>query len=65
MRSASGCGSGLSSSCAPNYLGVEGGYPLLFGDVCVGGVGVSGIDKDDEPVAKAGAEGFGKPKLKT
>jgi len=25
---------------------------------------VSGIGRDDEPVAKAGAEGFGKPKLK-
>jgi len=50
---------------SPNYLGVEGGHPLLFGDICVGGIGVSGIDKDDEPVAKAGAEGFGKPKLKT
>jgi uncharacterized protein GlcG (DUF336 family) len=49
---------------SPNYLGVEGGYPLLFEDVCVGGIGVSGIDKDDEPVAKAGADGFGKPKLK-
>ena len=49
---------------SPNYLGVEGGHPLLFEDVCVGGIGVSGIDKDDEPVAKAGAEGFGKPKLK-
>jgi glc operon protein GlcG len=49
---------------SPNYLGVEGGHPLLFEDVCVGGIGVSGIDKDDEPVAKAGADGFGKPKLK-
>ena len=50
---------------APNYLGVEGGHPLMFGEGCVGGVGVSGIGHDDEPVAKAGAEGFGKPKLKT
>jgi uncharacterized protein GlcG (DUF336 family) len=50
---------------SPNYLGVEGGHPLLFEDDCVGGVGVSGIGHDDEPVAKAGAEGFGKPKLKT
>ena len=27
---------------------------------CLGGVGVSGIDHDDEPVAQAGAETFGK-----
>jgi glc operon protein GlcG len=49
---------------SPNYLGVEGGHPLLFGELCVGGIGVSGIDHDDETVAKAGADGFGKPKLK-
>jgi glc operon protein GlcG len=40
---------------SPNYLGVEGGIPLLFEGECIGGVGVSGIDHDDEPVAEAGA----------
>jgi glc operon protein GlcG len=44
----------------PNCLGVEGGVPVVFQDECLGGVGVSGIDYDDESVAKAGAEAFGK-----
>jgi len=42
----------------PNCLGVPGGIPVIFEDECIGGVGVSGIDHDDEPVAKAGAEAF-------
>ena len=49
---------------APNYLGVEGGIPLIFENECVGGVGVSGIDRDDETIAKAGAAGFAPPKSK-
>jgi uncharacterized protein GlcG (DUF336 family) len=49
---------------APNYLGVDGGIPIMFGDDCVGGIGVSGIGHDDEPVAKAGAAGFVVPKAK-
>jgi uncharacterized protein GlcG (DUF336 family) len=49
-----------ASAMAPNYLGVEGGIPILFEDECLGGVGVSGIDHDDEPVAEAGAAAFGK-----
>jgi glc operon protein GlcG len=44
----------------PNCLGVEGGVPVLYEGECLGGVGVSGIDHDDEKVAKAGAEAFGK-----
>lgn len=44
----------------PNCLGVEGGIPILYEGECLGGIGVSGIDHDDEPVAKAGAEMFGK-----
>jgi glc operon protein GlcG len=42
----------------PNCLGVEGGIPVLHEGHCIGGVGVSGIDHDDEPVAIAGAEAF-------
>src|SRR5215813_13454879 len=49
---------------SPNYLGVEGGIPILFGDACLGGIGVSGIDHDDEPVAKAGAAVFAPEKWK-
>lgn len=43
----------------PNCLGVEGGVPLIHDDECVGAVGVSGVDYDDEPVALAGAKAFG------
>lgn len=43
----------------PNCLGVEGGIPILHEKECLGGVGVSGIDHDDEPVAEAGAKAFG------
>ena len=39
----------------PNQIGVRGGVPLFFKGECVGGVGVSGIGNQDEPVAKAGA----------
>lgn len=42
----------------PNCIAVEGGMPILFEDECLGGVGVSGIDHDDENVAKAGAAAF-------
>jgi glc operon protein GlcG len=44
----------------PNCLGVEGGIPILHEKECIGAIGVSGIDQDDEPIAKAGAEAFGK-----
>ena len=44
----------------PNCLGVEGGVPILFEDECLGGVGVSGIDYDDERVAQAGCDAFTK-----
>jgi uncharacterized protein GlcG (DUF336 family) len=44
----------------PNCLGVEGGIPILHEKECIGAIGVSGIDHDDEPIAKAGAEAFGK-----
>jgi uncharacterized protein GlcG (DUF336 family) len=44
----------------PNCLGVEGGIPILHEKECIGAIGVSGIDHDDEPIAKAGADAFGK-----
>ena len=44
----------------PNCLGVEGGVPLLFEEECLGGVGVSGIDYDDERIAQAGSDVLGK-----
>jgi uncharacterized protein GlcG (DUF336 family) len=44
----------------PNCLGVDGGVPILHEGECLGGVGVSGIDHDDEKIAKVGAEAFGK-----
>jgi glc operon protein GlcG len=40
----------------PNSLPIAGGVPLFYEGECVGGVGVSGIADDDEPVAQAGAE---------
>jgi len=40
----------------PNSLPIAGGVPLFHGDECVGGIGVSGIADDDEPVAQAGAD---------
>jgi glc operon protein GlcG len=54
----------IESLTAPNYLGVPGGVPILYEKLCLGGIGVSGIDHDDEPVAEAGAEGFDPPKAK-
>jgi glc operon protein GlcG len=43
----------------PDLLGVEGGIPILHEKECIGAIAVSGIDQDDEPVAKAGAQAFG------
>ncbi len=40
----------------PNVIAISGGVPLLYEGRCVGGVGVSGIGENDEPVAKAGAD---------
>jgi len=42
----------------PNCLGVVGGVPILFEGECLGGVGVSGIDHDDERIAQAGVDAF-------
>jgi glc operon protein GlcG len=40
----------------PNCLGVPGGIPIIYQEECIGGVGVSGIGENDEPVAQAGAD---------
>ncbi|MDB5644202.1 MAG: hypothetical protein JWN07_3519 [Hyphomicrobiales bacterium] len=42
----------------PNQIAVRGGAPILHQGMCLGGVGVSGIDKHDEIVATAGASLF-------
>jgi glc operon protein GlcG len=40
----------------PNCLPITGGVPIFYEKICVGGIGVSGISKQDEPVAQAGAD---------
>jgi len=40
----------------PNALAMSGGIPLLHQGECVGGIAISGIAHDDEPVAQAGAD---------
>ena len=40
----------------PNGLPMSGGIPLFYNNECVGGIAVSGIAQDDEPVAQAGAD---------
>jgi glc operon protein GlcG len=40
----------------PNCLPIRGGYPIIHDGTCIGGVGISGIDVSDEPIAQAGAE---------
>ena len=44
----------------PNCLGVEGGIPIIYENEGIGGIGVSGVAEDDEPIAKAGADALGK-----
>ncbi len=36
---------------APNYISLEGGAPIFFGETCIGAIGVSGIAEEDEVVA--------------
>ncbi len=43
----------------PNAIAVRGGVPVFFDGLCVGGVGVSGVGENDEPVAQAGADTVG------
>jgi glc operon protein GlcG len=40
----------------PNCLPITGGVPIFYRKVCVGGIGVSGVSKLDEPIAQAGAD---------
>ncbi len=40
----------------PNGLPMSGGVPVFYEGICVGGIAVSGIALDDEPVAQAGAD---------
>jgi uncharacterized protein GlcG (DUF336 family) len=40
----------------PNCLPIRGGVPIFYNGELVGGIGVSGIDVNDEPVAQAGAD---------
>lgn len=40
----------------PNILAIRGGVPVFYRDECVGGIGISGIDADDELVAAAGVD---------
>ena len=44
---------------SPNTIAVRGGVPLFYDGVCVGGIGVSGIGEQDEPVAQADADILG------
>lgn len=39
----------------PNILAVRGGVPVFYAGECVGGIGISGLDINDETVADAGA----------
>jgi uncharacterized protein GlcG (DUF336 family) len=40
----------------PNCLPIRGGVPIFYKGELVGGVGISGIDVHDEPIAQAGAD---------
>jgi glc operon protein GlcG len=40
----------------PNCLPIRGGVPIFYDGEIVGGIGISGIDVNDEPIAQAGAD---------
>ncbi len=52
---------GLSLSAGPErWTAMEGGFPIFFDADCVGGIGVSGGDwEQDERIAKAAVEAVG------
>lgn len=39
----------------PDALAIRGGVPVFYGSECVGGIGISGVDVNDETVAATGA----------
>ena len=44
----------------PGVLPVQGGLPIVIDGVCIGGVGVSGVQShEDEQIAKAGIDALG------
>jgi len=50
----------LSMLKMPGILPVQGGLPIMVQGVCVGGVGVSGVQShEDEQIAKAGIDALG------
>ena len=52
---------GLSLAAGPrNWTPVEGGYPILIENQCIGGIGVAGGDeKQDQAIAKAALTAIG------
>lgn len=52
---------GLSLAAGPNrWTAVEGGYPILFDNLCIGGIGVAGGTlEQDEEIALAGLKAIG------
>jgi len=52
---------GLSLAAGPErWTAMEGGFPIFFGDECVGGIGVSGGDwEQDERIAQAAVSAVG------
>ena len=52
---------GLSLAAGPNrWTAVEGGYPIVFENICIGGIGVAGGTlEQDEDIAAAGLKAIG------
>ena len=52
---------GLALAAGPErWTAMEGGYPILFGGVCVGGIGVSGANWElDDQLAREAVEAIG------
>ena len=54
---------GLTLAAGPqNWTAMEGGYPVMVQDECIGGIGVAGGDwQQDEEIAKAALTAVGAP----
>jgi len=52
---------GLTLAAGPkNWTAMEGGYPVMFENECIGGIGVAGGDwKQDEEIARAALSAIG------